>query len=161
MVGPGVARGGIDNSTWSDHTDIQPTMMDLLGLRDDYVPDGRVLAEVLDPGALPDAQRADHGTLLRLGQVYNQLESAVGIFGLATLQASTRALASESPRDATYTRIESQLQRLGRDRDGLRARMRAALDGVAFNGQPLDEGQARALIQQGEHLLDQAAQLGS
>ena len=161
LVGPGVAQGGVDNSTWSDHTDIQPTMMNLLGLRDDYIPDGRVLTEVLDPGAAPDAQRADHGTLLRLGQVYNQLESAVGTFGLATLEASTRALASESPRDATYTRIENQLQRLGSDRDRVAARMRAALDGVAFNGQPLDERQARALIQQGEHLLDQATQLAS
>src|ERR1017187_9448302 len=45
LVGPGVARGGVDGSTWSDHTDIQPTMMNLLGLRDDYTPDGRVLVE--------------------------------------------------------------------------------------------------------------------
>jgi hypothetical protein len=37
--------------------------------------------------------------------------------------------------------------------------MRAALDGVAFDGQPLDQGQAQALIRQGEHLIDQAALL--
>jgi hypothetical protein len=39
------------------------------------------------------------------------------------------------------------------------AQMRAALDGVAFDGRPLDQGRAQALIHQGEHLLDQAALL--
>ena len=52
LVGPGVRHLGTDNSTWSDHTDIQPTMMELLGLRDDYAPDGRVLAEVLSRGSV-------------------------------------------------------------------------------------------------------------
>jgi len=36
MAGPGVARLGVDNAVWSDHTSIQPTMMALLRLRDDY-----------------------------------------------------------------------------------------------------------------------------
>jgi hypothetical protein len=161
LVGPGVARGGVDGSTWSDHTDIQPTMMNLLGLRDDYTPDGRVLVEVLAPEAAPGALRAGHGTLLRLGQVYNQLESAVGRFGLDTLGASTRALASESPGDTTYTRIEDQLQGLGSDRDSVATRMRAVLDGAAFDDQSLNEGQAQRLIQEGEHVLNQAALLAS
>ncbi len=115
-----------------------------------------MLDEVLEPGAARDA---DHGTLLRLGQVYNQIEPAVGTFGLDTLRASTRALASKSPGDAAYTSIENQLQELGSDRDRVAAQMRAALDGVAFDGQPLGEGQAHALIRQGERLLSQAARL--
>jgi len=160
LVGPGVARGGLDGSTWSDHTDIQPTMMDLLGLRDDYTPDGRVLAEVLAPEA-PGAPRAGRGTLLRLGQVYSQLESAVGRFGLDTLKASTQALASDSPGDATYNRIEGQLQNLGSDRDSVAMRIRAVLDAAAFDDQSLNEGQAQRLLQQGEHVLDQAALLAS
>jgi hypothetical protein len=41
MVGPGVARLGVDNTLWSDHSSIQPTMMVLLRLHDDYLPDGR------------------------------------------------------------------------------------------------------------------------
>jgi hypothetical protein len=52
LVGPGLRHLGTDNALWSDHTDIQPTMMELLGLRDDYAPDGRVLGEVLDRAAL-------------------------------------------------------------------------------------------------------------
>ena len=46
MVGPGVQQLGVDSNVWSDHTDIRPTMMTLLGLKDDYSHDGRVLAEV-------------------------------------------------------------------------------------------------------------------
>jgi hypothetical protein len=43
MAGPGVKRGGIDNETWTDHTDIVLTMMRLLGLATDYQPDPCVL----------------------------------------------------------------------------------------------------------------------
>ncbi|HEX4660781.1 MAG TPA: hypothetical protein VH307_25600, partial [Streptosporangiaceae bacterium] len=75
MVGPGVAHLGIDNSVWSDHTNIQPTMMALLRLRDDYAPDGRVLGEIIKPSALPRGMREHLGELLRLGQVYTQLEA--------------------------------------------------------------------------------------
>ena len=55
MVGPGVEHRGIDDATWSDHTDIRPTMLLLAGLTDDYAHDGRVLVENLSDGALPKA----------------------------------------------------------------------------------------------------------
>jgi hypothetical protein len=161
MVGPGVAHHGLDNSVWSDHTDTQPTMMALLGLRDDYAPDGRVLGEIMTPAALPPGMRTHRATLLRLGQTYTQLEAAVGAFGLDTLRASTRALASHSSGDAAYTRIETALQRLGAARDAVAARMRAALLGAAFGGQPVDEATARALIRAGDRILGQAAVLGA
>src|SRR5205823_6061650 len=53
MVGPGVDQSGVDSNTWSDHTDIRPTMMVLLGLKDDYSHDGRVLLEDLNSWAVP------------------------------------------------------------------------------------------------------------
>ena len=34
-IGPCVKAQGVDDDTWSDHTDIRPTMLVLLGLRDD------------------------------------------------------------------------------------------------------------------------------
>src|SRR5262249_10053158 len=43
MVGPGVSNNGLDHDTWSDHTDIVPTIMSLVGLKADYLPDGRVI----------------------------------------------------------------------------------------------------------------------
>jgi hypothetical protein len=161
LVGPGVRHLGTDNTLWSDHTDIQPTMMELLGLRDDYAPDGRVLGEVLDHAALPAAMQAHQATLTRLGRVYSQLEAPVGSFGLDTLRASTRALASRTPRDAGYTGIEGQLQRLGRARDALALQMRNDLLGAAFSGRAPGEWQVRALITAGDRLLGRAAVLGA
>jgi hypothetical protein len=161
MAGPGVTHLGIDNSVWSDHTNTEPTMMALLGLRPGYAPDGRVLGEIISPSALPAGMRAHRGTLLRLGRVYTQLEAAVGAFGLDTLRASTHALASNSPGDGTYTRIENQLQRLGAKRDTIGARMQALLLGAAFDGRTLNVAAARALIRAGDRLLGQAAVLGA
>ncbi|HEY2306024.1 MAG TPA: hypothetical protein VGI05_09110 [Streptosporangiaceae bacterium] len=161
MVGPGVAHLGIDNSVWSDHSDTQPTMMALLGLGEHYLPDGRVLGEIFGPSALPPGMRAHRGTVLRLGKTFTQLEAPVGAFGMDTLRASTRALASVSPGDATYTRIEAALQRLGAERDAVGQRMRALLLGAAFGGRPLNVAAARVLIRAGNRLLGQAAVLGA
>jgi hypothetical protein len=131
-------------------------MLALLGLRDDYQPDGRVPGEIIDPAALPPGMRSHQALLLRLGQAYTQLEAPVGAFGLDTLQASTRALASDSPGDATYTRIESRLQQLGAARDAIAGQMRAWLLAAAFGGQPVNPGAAVRLIGQGDKLLDAA-----
>jgi hypothetical protein len=161
MAGPGVAHLGIDNSVWSDHADIQPTMLALLGIGEHYLPDGRVLGEIIARSALPPGMRAHRGTLLRLGRVFSQLEAPVGAFGLDTLRASTRALASNSPGDATYTRIENALQRLGTARDTVGKKMRALLIAAAFGGRPLDVPAAQALIRRGDRLLGQAAVLGA
>jgi hypothetical protein len=161
MVGPGVAHHGIDNAIWSDHSNIQPTMLALLGIPEHYLPDGRVLGEIIDSSALPPGMRAHGATLLRLGQVYSQLEAPVGAFGLDTLRASTQALASNSPGDATYARIENALQRLGAERDTVGEQMRALLLDAAFGGRPLDVKEARALIRAGDRLLSEAAVLGA
>ena len=53
LVGPGVMHLGIDSKVWSDHTDVRPTMMLLLGLKDDYQSEGRALVDLLQPGAIP------------------------------------------------------------------------------------------------------------
>jgi hypothetical protein len=135
--------------------------MALLGLGEHYLPDGRALGEIFDPSALPPGMRAHRGTLLRLGRTFTQLEAPVGAFGMDTLRASTRALASDSPGDAAYTRIESALQRLGAERDTAGAQMRALLLGAAFGGRPLNVAAARKLIREGDRLLGQAAVLGS
>ena len=161
MVGPDVARLGVDASVWSDHTSIQPTMLALLRLRDDYAPDGRVLGEIIKPSARPAGMQANFGALVRLGKVYTQLEAAVGAFGLDTLKASTRALASVSPGDSTYASIENQLIRLGQQRDAVTAKMRRLLLGAAFKGKTVSAGQAAALIKRGDQLLGKASILGA
>ena len=120
-----------------------------------------MLGEIFDPSALPPGMRAHRGTLLRLGRTFTQLEAPVGAFGLDTLRASTRALASNSPGDATYTGIENALQRLGAARDTVGERMRALLLDAAFGGRPVNEAAARALIRAGDRLLGRAAVLGA
>ncbi|HET6267493.1 MAG TPA: hypothetical protein VFG11_07235, partial [Acidobacteriota bacterium] len=67
-VGPGVQNVGIDKTTWSDHTDLRPTMLVLAGLKDDYAHDGRLISEVLDGFARPDAVK--DGKFFQLAEIY-------------------------------------------------------------------------------------------
>ena len=159
IVGPGVRHLGVDSAVWSDHTDIRPTMMLLLGLRDDYTHDGRALFEVVDRSALPQSARAHAETLLRLAQTYKQIDAAVGQLGLDSLIISTRAIESASTGDATYTTLENDLATFTAQRDTLAAQMSALLEGAAFNGQPIDEQQAKQLIEQGQALLNAVSAL--
>ena len=158
IVGPGVRRAGTVDSVWSDHTDVRPTMLAILGLRDDYVHDGRVLWEVLDHGIRPQGgdDGPGNGTLLRLAADYKQLDAGVGRFALATLTVSSRALASESAGDATYAGLESWLQSEGAKRDALAHRIRSILDAAAFGGPHANGGTMISLAKQAEALIAEA-----
>src|SRR5437667_2559503 len=87
-VGPGIEEIGIDSITWSDHTDVRPTILDLLGLKDDYIHDGRVISEVLQGYSRPLAVKKS-GSFITLAQIYNQLNAPFGEFAMDTLKAST------------------------------------------------------------------------
>ncbi|HEY7834289.1 MAG TPA: hypothetical protein VIG30_12010 [Ktedonobacterales bacterium] len=153
LVGPGVRNLGVDGSVWSDHTDIRPTMMSLLGLRDDYSHDGRVLFEALYAWAVPQTLRAHRATLTRLAQVYKQLDAPVGQLGLASLVISTKALKSTSSGDRTYTQLENLLIAITAQRNALASQMSALLENAEFSGQAINEQQAKSLIAQGQALL--------
>ncbi|MFL5654001.1 MAG: hypothetical protein ACJ8CB_07475 [Ktedonobacteraceae bacterium] len=156
MVGPGVDQAGVNSAIWSDHTDIRPTMMMLLGLKDDYSHDGRALFEALDGYAVPAGLRKSGNVALQLAQVYKQIDACVGQLGLKTLAVSTRALESgSSSDDSTYTQLENQLSSINNQRDALAAQMIALLEAVEFNGQPINQQQAQQLISQGNALLNQ------
>src|SRR5215216_5287062 len=159
LVGPGVRNLG-DSNTWADHTDVRPTMLALLGLQDTYTHDGRVLLHQLYDWAVPQSLRAHRETLLELGRVYKQLNAPFGSFGMSMLAASTRAIKSGSAtNDQTYTRLEGKIETLTARRDALAFQMKAMLAAAAFNGQAIDERQARTLINQAEILLDRAREL--
>jgi len=66
MVGPGVKNLGRDDEVFSDHADLRPTVLALLGLVDDYVSDGRVLVEFLKDGLIPDISRQSISRSTRL-----------------------------------------------------------------------------------------------
>jgi len=160
MVGPGVRNNG-DDGTWADHADVRPTMLDLVGLKDPYVHDGRVLIDQLYAWAVPQTLRAHRETLRRLGDVYKQLNAPFGTFAMNTLVVSTRAIESGSPADdSTYTDLESRIAALTTRRDALATEIRGALNAAASGDAALNE-QAKAWITQAEALLAEAAALAS
>jgi hypothetical protein len=161
MVGPGVGQIGVDSTTWSDHTDIRPSLMVLLGLKDDYGYDGRALTEVFSGWARPAATTRGSG-YLAIAQTYKQIDATVGQFGLATLQASTRAIESgSSTDDSTYVNLENQLASLISERDALAPEMISLLEGAEFNGQAIDQQTAQSLVAQGQALIAQANALAA
>jgi hypothetical protein len=153
IAGPGVANLGLDGSaagagpnsagpnsgqvtvpgsgtagTWLDETDIRPTIMYLTGLKDDYEHDGRVITQILTHpnGALSKPN------VTRLGNCYKQLNSSVGQFGTATLQASTTAMEGTSPGDQVYLGTDRVLSGLETVRDQLAGVIKGELEGAAF-----------------------------
>lgn len=139
LVGPGVKHSGIgiNFQTWTDHTNVRPTILALLGLRDDYVHDGRVLVEALEPSAIPKAMRST--TTRRLAAVYEQMNAPFGPFAASTLNASTTALASTTK----YDKIETRLAALITERNKLAVKIRDALDAAAFHGKTIKASIAR------------------
>src|SRR5712692_7792161 len=157
-VGPGIESIGIDSTTWSDHTDLRPTILDLVGLKDDYIHDGRLISEILQGYSQPLAVKQS-GSFIALAQTYKQLNAPFGEFAMDTLKSSTFALSSNDAGDATYNSVEGQIQSLTSQRDAVSTQMKALLEGAAFNGQAFSDSQAQALIAQGQSLLAQAIAL--
>jgi hypothetical protein len=154
FVGPGVEDEGIDSKTWTDHTNVRPTILGLLGLKDDYVQDGRVLVEALTTKATPHALVAHRVAVQLLGGIYEQLNASFGSFALDTLKASTAALANTN--EAAYESIETRIASLTSQRDVLAGKIKAALNAAAFNGTALNEVQAAVWIAQAGVLIIQA-----
>jgi hypothetical protein len=155
LVGPGVRHQGVDADTWSDHTDIRPTMLALAGLVDDYAHDGVVLAEDLQGDSLPRSLRGGlNGALFHLlASAYKQINAPVGALGMSTLAASTTALAGD---DTTYSALEGELGDLTAARDALAAQMIQKLEAAEFAGQALDFGSTLDLVTQAQGLLERA-----
>jgi hypothetical protein len=160
FVGPGVASNGVDSSTWTDHTNVRPTILALTGLEDDYTDDGHVLVQGLTGRATPHGLSTGPGHLAEsLEQVDEQLNSPFGAFGTVTLRASTYAL--ESSDESVYEAVEDQIASLTADRDKLAAAIRDELNEAAFGRKPLNPVAAALQITQAQSLIAQAAALPS
>jgi hypothetical protein len=158
FVGPGVKNLGLDGSppadgpnsagpdsgqtvvansgttgTWVDETDIRPTEMYLLGLKDDYEHDGRVITHILSN---PNSALSGPG-VAALGACYKQLNSSVGQFANFTLQADTKAIEGTSPADVIYHHTDRALAALDKARDAIALRIKAQLEAAAFKNQPI------------------------
>jgi hypothetical protein len=171
LVGPGVAQRGVDGpqpkdgnqpsdpnsthtvpqasgtGTYVDEVDLRPTLMHLVGLKDDYPSDGAVINQVLThPTATPDSLTA----------LYRQLNSSVGAFGTDTLIAESSALASGSAtNDDRYDSVEARLLHLADARDSWANQVKQVL----ASGSAPSHGQLTSLTARGNALLQQAAEL--
>ena len=154
MVGPGVQKQGRNDKVFSDHTDIRPTVMALLGLQDDYIHDGRVLVEDLDEHALPKGQREDLDDFVELARVYKQLNAPLGSVGRNSLKFANRSITSD---DATYGKYLKTIGDITAARDELAAQIKAVLNGAALSG--AHEG--GSLIERAKKLIGQVEQLAS
>jgi len=155
LVGPGVKHLGVDGSspgqgpssaynanagttldtqtgnhgTWVDQADVQPTIMALTGLKDDYIPDGRVITEdlTITPG------RTGQPRFEELAACYKQLNSSVGQFGTDMLVADTAALKTGSSNDdSRYQRVGAEIRLLGAGRNALAAKIKDDLFAAEF-----------------------------
>ena len=161
MVGPGIQNLGLTSSVWTDHTDIQPTMLSLAGLTNDYVPDGRVITQFLKKKALPHGIKNQAAALTQLGVVYKEINAPFGPVSFDVLNASTKALSSGSSlNDNTYNAISGRITSLTDDRNLLAAQMRTVLNNAAFGGPVPSTSQIESLVIQGDAILTRANQLG-
>jgi hypothetical protein len=156
FVGPGVRSQGQDGKTWSDHTDVRPTILSLVGLQDTYIHDGRVLTEAIDDHAVPKRLRDHKNTLSEFAHIYKQINAPFGRLALASLKISTAALASgDATDDSKYAALQNKIATMTTRRDAIAAEMRAMLDGAAFKHENFDEVTARQLINHAEALLEE------
>jgi hypothetical protein len=150
LVGPGVQHAGPTDAIFSDHTDTRPTIMGLVGLKDDYAHDGRVLFEALNDNAVFHGKQGDSDVIMRLAQAYKDINAPVGRLGRKTFAISTAALNGD---DATYTRLEAGLARLTDARNAIAQKMIDMLEGVAFDNKSIDKRNAERLIIEADLLI--------
>jgi hypothetical protein len=155
MVGPGVRPLGRNDEVFSDHTDVRPTMLSLLGLKDDYVHDGRVLIEHLDEQARPQALRGE-GQFAKLAAIYKQLNAPLGSLGMNSLKYANRSIVAD---DATYSTYLTKIGDLTAQRDTLAGQIKILLDAAAFGENRIEGKNAERLIKQAQQLIDRAANL--
>ncbi len=156
MVGPGVRRLGRHDAEFSDHTDVRPTVMALVGLKDDYVHDGRTIAEWMEHGALPNGIRERTEDFVELAQVFKQLNAPKGALGRASLVYANRSITSV---DKVYARYLARIADITNRRDNLAASIKGVLNDAAFNNKPVGEGSEDGLGHRARELIDQVQDL--
>ena len=156
MVGPGVQRLGRHDAVFSDHTDVRPTMLALLGLKDSYMHDGRVLSEWIARTALPSGIRQGQENFVELAEVYKQLNAPLGELGRASMEYANRSITDV---DTAYARYLSKISDITNRRNSLASDIKTALDAAAFGNRPVDERSEDGLGHRARALIDQVKDL--
>jgi hypothetical protein len=153
MVGPTVQNLGQTPSIWSDHTDIRPTMLAVLGLPSDYTMDGAALTQLISPSAISGTLSPHLSSYQDLVGAYNQLNAPVGQFGHDSEIVSTTATEGVSPGDAVYQGLDQQLQACQTQRDALASQMRTIANNAVFNAGSINNSQVATMVTQANDLI--------
>jgi hypothetical protein len=156
IAGPGVRQLGRNDEVFSDHTDLRPTMLRLVGLRDSYVHDGRVLVEIMQEDALPRTLGETRQRFVDLAKVYKQLNAPLGSVGMNSLVFANRSILSD---DTDYAKFLSRISAITSERDTLAGQIVSLLDGAAFANKPIDDKQEDRLVRRGQALIDKVEDL--
>jgi hypothetical protein len=151
MVGPGVQNLGQTSAFWTDHTDVRPTMLKLLGLQDDYEDDGDVIAQMLTSDALSPGINANLTNYTELVGALKQLNAPFGTFGHDSEIVSTTAV--QSTRTSAYVGYDTQLDGCRVQRDVIADEIQALLNAAAFGSGTISDADATALITQADRLI--------
>src|SRR6478735_4931497 len=152
MVGPGVKHLGRFDDVFSDHTDVRPTMLALLSLKDQYVHDGRVVAEWVTDQALPRGIRQARVEYVQLAQVFKQLNAPLGSVGRNSLVFANRSVTGN---DQGYNRYLAKMGHLTASRDAIASQMKTALDDAAFGNKPINIFSEVGLDVRGQILIEE------
>src|SRR5262249_15494745 len=142
-----------DDDTWTDHTDVRPTMLALLGLEDDYAHDGRVIVEQLDPEYLPEPLRTNPSGrgYQRLALIYKQLNAPFGELSMASIEYTTAQI--QTDKALVYNSYLDTMANFTTRRDALAAEIRKLLEEAAFDEAPIEQAKADPLIEQARELI--------
>lgn len=151
MVGPGIKKLGRNDDTFTDHTDVRPTMLALLGLKDDYVGDGRVVAEWIEDKSMPKGIKKNQPGFVQLAKVYKQLNAPVGELGRSSMIFANRSVTGS---DKTYARYLQTIGAITAEREQLASQIRTQLNGAAFENQAVNEFSELGLDIKGQLLID-------
>ena len=158
MVGPGVRHQGRDDRVFSDHADVRPTLMALVGLKDSYVHEGRVLAEKLDKQALPSGIRARTEDFIELAEVFKRLNAPLGSVGRNSLVFANRSITSD---DTTYNKYVATISAIATSRDALASEIKTVLNAAAFADQPVRDHGEDGLGARARRIIDQVEDLAN
>jgi hypothetical protein len=156
FAGPGVKPLGRHDALFTDHADVRPTLVALLGLTDDYIHEGRVIAEFMNENALPAGIRTARENFVELAQVFKQLNAPKGQLGRASLVWSNRSVTGT---DKTYARYLKRIADITEERDELARQIKTALSNAAFHNQPVGEGAEDGLGNRAKALVDKVEDL--
>jgi hypothetical protein len=131
-------------------------MLALLGLKDDYVHDGRVLAEWVEQRALPSGIRQGQEKFVELAEIYKQLNAPLGELGRASLVFANRSVTAT---DKVYARYLNKIEDITEERNRLANDIKAVLNAAAFENHAVGEDSEGDLGRRAKALIDRVKDL--